>query len=372
MTLTTAPTHADRLQAAPTGRTCRRAPATHGEHWQLRLGNAIDQLKKLPDCSVQSVVTDPPYVYNGGIYGQPWDRRTAAHTVRFWEEVLRVLVPGGFVVAFAAAQTYHRLATALDQAGFELRDQLMWLRGHGRKLASVGPDVTAAGGDGAQWDGWVAQLRPGHEPIALARKPFEGTLADNLIQWRAGALNSEACRTVIRTRGSKRTTPGRHPSTVVLSPSAAAEVDRQSGHSVSRHNAKPSASKASWHSGSISTNRGPRGYDDQGGASRFFYNARSVGAERSFGLPEGVEAHETTKPLDLMRWLVRMVTPPACPDGGPTSLVLDPFAGSGTTGGAALIEGFRFLGFERDYDHAQRARWRLRAWERQLDQAPAT
>lgn len=148
----------------------------------------------------------------------------------------------------------------------------------------------------------------------------------------------------------------------MLNPEAAHIVDLQSGYTRSRHNPNSSKAKASHHSGSVQTNRGARGYDDEGGASRFFYRPRVVGAERRFGLPEGVEAHETTKPLDLMRWLVRLVTPPTL-DGVEPALVCDPFAGSGTTGGAALIEGFRFLGFESDRDHAQRARWRLRAWE---------
>lgn len=346
-------------------RACPPAPAVRGTDWELKLGDALYQLKKLPTNSVHAVVTDPPYAYNGGIYGQAWDRQSAAHTARFWQEVLRVLRPGGHVLAFAAANTYHRLATALEESGFELRDQFMWLRGHGRGAASLGDQVAAAGGDAEQWSGWVSNIRPGHEPIAVARKPLEGSLADNLVKWRTGGLNSEACRSPITTKkaGRSTTVPGRRPSTVVIGPEAAAVVDQQSGYSRSRHNPKASASRPSWHSGSISTNRGARGYDDEGGAARFFYNARAVGAERRFGLPKGVEAHETTKPLELMRWLVRMVTPPAGPDGEPAGVVLDPFAGSGSTGGAALMEGFRFVGFERHREHARRARWRLRAWE---------
>lgn len=431
--------------------------------FKLHHGDCREILRDFDDESVNSVVTDPPYEL--GFMGKAWDAAGVAYDVDLWAEVLRVLKPGGHLLAFGGTRTYHRMACAIEDAGFEIRDSIHWLYGSGfpksldvskaiDKAAGAEREVVGEatvpvghsfagptyGGDSAsavvpvtapatpeaeQWQGWGTALKPAHEPIVVARKPLAGTVAANVLKWGTGALNIDGCRVVAAdgdaplrwetprggiwqtdpTATATATTDGRGrwPANVVLDSEAATELDRQSGISrdgvaVNRNRPSDGSTYAatSYH---IRKAKAPdHGYGGEGGASRFFYRAdltdddltsfryipKPDRTERDAGLddlpkarkpslegstadPEKLDDvsapflsqpiannHPTVKPLDLMRWLVRLVTPP---DG----TVLDPFAGSGTTIAAALLEGFEVIGIELTDEYLpiieRRARW---------------
>jgi hypothetical protein len=361
----------------------------------------------MPADSVDAIVTDPPYGL--GFMGKAWDSLPPG--VPWAAECLRVLKPGGHLLAFGGARTSHRLACAIEDAGLEIRDSIAWLYGSGfpksldvskaidkaagaereivglnpngrnveplryggdnarPNLANNPPHITApATPDAERWQGWGTALKPAHEPIVVARKPFPGTVAANVTAHGTGALNVDGCRIhsvdvpAGRTRhgggvvgagssfelpDSRGTQPaGRWPANVVLDESQAEALDQQSGilHSQdpqTRYRAKDPAWSPSGTPRGDHGNRTQATGADSGGASRFFYVAKAPTRERP--RVHGV-AHPTVKPLALMRWLVRLVTPP----GG---TVLDPFAGSGTTLEAAVLEGFGAVGIEREADY---------------------
>lgn len=348
----------------------------------------------------------------GGFMGKEWDGWDNPASFQRWvtawaEECLRVLKPGGHLLAFGGTRTWHRLAVAIEDAGFEIRDSVMWLYGSGfpkshdvskaidkaagaerevigRYTSPDGRDRSAPsngvgavyGRDGrewnkaitapatpeaAQWSGWGTALKPANEPIVMARKPFKGTVAANVLEHGTGALNINACRIsagegddLHRARiggftdsaiygtsngyGMQAAPSGRWPANVILDEHMAGVLDEQSGVLKSgawngvTNKARPSQSSKGAESERERADRPA----DSGGASRFFYVAKAPKRER----PEvnGVK-HATVKPLTLMRYLVRMVTPP-------NGIVLDPFAGSGTTIEAALLEGFQSIGIE--------------------------
>lgn len=377
-------------------------PYYQDEHVTLWHCDCLDVLPTLPDASVDSVVTDPPYEL--GFMGKGWDATGIAYNVTMWRECLRVLKPGGHLLAFGGTRTFHRLACAIEDAGFEIRDSIAWLYGSGfpksldvskaidkaagaeREViglkASNRPNVVGqrpgdsmGGGnygervetapatpDAERWQGWGTALKPAFEPVVVARKPLQGTVAANVLAWGTGALNIDATR--ISTDEDRRRnarggdnglngegtfrirerraddqplTAGRWPANVVLDEHAAAELDRQSGTSESRVG-KPRGAAHGEGWGMTATGAE---YADTGGASRFFYVAKAPTSERP---RVGGIAHPTVKPLDLMRWLVRLVTPP----GG---TVLEPFAGSGTTAEACVLEGFQCIAIEREADY---------------------
>jgi len=300
-----------------------------------------------------------------------------------------VLKPGGHLVSFGGTRTYHRLVCGVEDAGFEVRDQIAWMFGSGF------PKSRDAG------DGWGTALKPGYEPVVLARKPLAGTVAANVLDHGTGALNIDGCRIDFRdgadeaeTKGKNRhadfdsgprendvygedkraraeqgnyDAPGRWPANVALDEDAAAMLDEQTGAlAPGAHPARRSGrgDEKVYGSGWSSGTAGDRHETESGGASRFFYVAKVDTAERHAGLAvpslfaqDGPERndHPTVKPIALMRWLIRLVTPP----GG---VVLDPFLGSGTTGIAAALEGFPFVGIERDPDYMQIARARIAHW----------
>ena len=314
-----------------------------------------------------------------------------------------MLKPGAHLLAFGGTRTWHRLAVAVEDAGFEIRDSIAWLYGSGfPKSLDVSKAIDRAAGaertegarewqggarsggvmgagegtttriihdapatpDAAKWAGWGTALKPAFEPVVVGRKPLVGTVAGNVLAFGTGALNIDATRigTEERVNGpgstgprvargggwredaESRTVTGRHPANVVLDESQAAELDRQSGVTRSTAGGFSSTGAAnSWdrQDGGMfdAGRRVPRtGHDDSGGASRFFYVAKAGKSERP--VVDG-EAHATVKPLALMQYLVRLVTPP----GG---AVLEPFAGSGTTVEACLREGFSCIAIERE------------------------
>jgi len=316
----------------------------------LRLGERRHVLATLDDNSIDAIVCDPPYEL--GFMGKSWDNSGIAYDVTVWQQCLRVLKPGGHLIAFGGSRTYHRLAVAIEDAGFEIRDQIQWIYGSGFPKSHNLKD---------KYEGWGTALKPAHEPAVLARKPLCGTVADNVMTWGVGALNIDGTRIDSSDAqwthhgtadpgmwsGKKRiyqenTTAGRWPANVILDEDAAKALDMQSGHSAS--NVRTPSQK---HSAGIVTSfqRGSEesNYTDSGGASRFFYTAKASKSEREAGLDalDGQRAnhHPTVKPLSLMRYLVRLVTPKH-------GKVLDPFMGSGSTGCASILEGFDFVGID--------------------------
>jgi site-specific DNA-methyltransferase (adenine-specific) len=382
-------------------------------------GSALDVLAERADEFVDAVVTDPPYEL--GFMGRAWDASGIAYNVELWKQCFRVLKPGGHLLAFGGTRTSHRLTCAIEDAGFEIRDEIAWLYGSGfpksldvskaidkaagaerpvvglnpraaqqtakgdatslGRFAGTSPDLTAPVTDNAKrWAGWGTALKPAHEPIVVARKPLVGTVAANVLAHGTGALNIDACRVEAQGRplressnresvatygdglnGSRAvgvTDAGRWPTNVVLDEEVAAELDEQSGISASTRSVRKMAGSVLGNGETLQSYRVPEanigGYDDTGGASRFFpvfrYQAKAPTRERP--KVDGV-AHPTVKPLELMRWLVRLV---AAPDG----IVLDPFAGSGTTLEAAALEGMRCIGIEQSADYLPLIAERLR------------
>ena len=292
---------------------------------------------------------------------------------REWaSECYRLLKPGGHMLAFGSPRCYHQLGMGIELAGFEVRDTVAWLFAQGfPKSLDVAKAIETKGGDARPWYGWGTALKPAFEPCVVARKPITGSVADNVLANGVGALNIDACR--IHTEGSEgceykvkrfksgselaktkgnwrpddgeeyvgKTTDGRWPTNVALDGAAADELDAQTGD---LSDAKPhTLRRRGIGYGSGSTGGDVElGYEDSGGASRFFpafrYEAKASSAERP---KVGGVLHPTVKPLDLMRWLVRLVAPQG-------ATILEPFAGSGTTIEACIAEGMRCIAIERE------------------------
>lgn len=399
----------------------------------LHKGNCLDVLKTLPDCSVDSVVTDPPYhltsivkrfggegaapakegtdgAYrraSAGFMGKQWDGGDIAFRPEVWIECLRILKPGGHLLAFAATRGHHRMACAIEDAGFEIRDMIAWVYGSGfPKALDVSKAIDKAAGaereitgkayrpegrafaegvsgfakgetllydipatDSArQWQGFGTALKPALEPITVARKPLIGTVAANVLAHGTGGLNIDGCR--IGTEGGTagagagagaivfsdglngtfgKPVPGlgRFPANLIHDGSEevlAAFPESESTRSVvtSKPGGVYGAGKP------LPAHTGEYGFNDSGSAARFFYSSKADATDRIGS------KHPTVKPVDLMQYLVRLVTPP----GG---TVLDPFAGTGTTGEAAYREGFNAILIEREaeYQHDISERMRL-------------
>lgn len=280
-------------------------------------GDCIEVMQQMEENSIDAIVTDPPYGL--GFMGKKWDELPPG---REWaEECLRVLKPGGHILAFGGTRTWHRLAVAVEDAGFEIRDSIAWLYASGFPKAQT-------------------SLKPAFEPIIMGRKPFKGSLTANLAAHGTGPLNINESRL-----GG---VGGRWPTNIAFDESQASELDKQSGMSPSNarkskgiQTGDPFAGFRGKAAGVEGKDVQPPRHDDAGGASRFFYVAKAPKSERPS--VDNV-AHPTVKPLTLMRHLVRLVTP----EGG---VVLDPFAGSGTTLEAATLEGFQSIGIEAEADY---------------------
>jgi len=380
-------------------------------------GDCFEVLRTLPDCSVDAVVTDPPYGLS--FMGKRWDYDVPS--VEVWQQCLRVLKPGGHLLAFAGTRTQHRMAVRIEDAGFEIRDMIAWVYGSGfpksldvskaidkaagveREVIGVNAELAkkqtaktdtaaygnygAAGGvitapatDAArQWAGWGTALKPALEPITVARKPLSGTVAENVLRHGTGALNVDGCRV----GGST----GRWPANLIHDGSE--EVVGLFPHTHASHNQTRTESdnQRGVYGGGYHHEPGSRktGYGDPGSAARFFYCAKASKSDRNEGLDgftpattsdgravaadnayqrgktERANTHPTVKPTDLMRYLCRLVTPP----GG---VVLDPFMGSGSTGKAAILEGFQFIGIEREAEYVEIAKARIAAVQSQPKQ----
>jgi DNA modification methylase len=485
---------------------------------ELILGDCLEVMRKMPDKSIDAVVTDPPYEL--GFMGKSWDNTGIAYQVGMWAEVLRILKPGGHLLSFGGSRTYHRMACAIEDAGFEIRDQLQWIYGSGfpksldvskaidkdngkssalykftkwfsevskdktnkeidsylgldsngatashyRCLSGQQPrfprlkhyyklqkwigfdntwddviieaerevigkkstnktvyqaigsqntsgevDITSPATPEAQyWQGWGTALKPAHEPIVLARKPITGTVANNVLAYGTGGINIDGCRVGTTGACNHGTKPkddgymanhgiygkfrplekqdynkGRFPANILHDGSD--EVVGMfpvttSGNLNNGHKRGDGTGNSFMGGGGVVT--GNYG-GDSGSAARFFYSAKASRSERNAGL-EGMpdktfqmnhpqqsgtledrynasnkNYHPTVKPIAVMRWLVRLITPP-------NGTVLDPFTGSGTTGIAAVLEGFDFIGIEREAEYHEIARRRIEHWQSQF------
>lgn len=420
----------------------------------LYLSDCIAAMKSMPDNSVDSVVTDPPYHLTSivkrfggknaapaqqgtdgayarasrGFMGKEWDGGDIAFRPELWAEVLRVLKPGGHLLAFSGSRTYHRMACAIEDAGFEIRDQIMWLYGSGFPKShdvskgidrAAGVEFKASPAEGVgfmgpegpggynvtknrltrtgestesakQWLGWGTSLKPAHEPICMARKPLDGTVAQNCQEWGTGALNIDECRISVSKNDPESFMRGERAiygkrlqedsNSVSLPPSTL------SCHALGRWPANVI------HDGSAECiNAFPQ--DMGASAARFFYCAKASQQDRDEGLhgfsgqqanfgdskvcslckltqrhayepqnigkcehewidPEKKNVHPTVKPTDLMRYLVRLVTR----KGG---ICLDPFMGSGSTGKAAILEKMQFIGIDMTEEYFEIAKARI-------------
>jgi site-specific DNA-methyltransferase (adenine-specific) len=392
--------------------------------YELHHGDCLDVLKTLADCSVDAIVTDPPYGLS--FMGKRWDYDVPSEDI--WRECLRVLKPGGHLLAFAGTRTQHRMAVRIEDAGFEIRDMIAWVYGSGfpksldvskaidkaagaeRKVIGVSTNgsgaqpnklsnhttgdtgigyadgsgktfnITAPATEAAkQWEGWGTSIKPALEPITLARKPLIGTVAANVLEHGTGGLNIDGCRVAtdpavddprlggVGTWSSDKmaknvyeggyagdrvgSSPlGRWPANFIHdgSEDVVALFPDSKGQQGDVRGSEPSKTGDANCYGEFG--RVPfSSRNDTGSAARFFYCAKASKKDRGDD-----NKHPTVKPTDLMRYLCRLVTPP-------NGLVLDPFTGSGSTGKAAILEGFRFVGIEREAEYIELARARIDA-----------
>ena len=385
--------------------------------------DCIEGMKQLEDNSIDSIVTDPPYEL--GFMGKKWDSTGIAYNINVWKEALRVLKPGGHLLAFGGTRTYHRMTCAIEDAGFEIRDCIQWIYGSGfpksmniskaidksagaerevigkRKHPTLKDkskvdrqestqhhasnstkdewDITAPSTiEAQQWDGWGTCLKPANEPIVVARKPLsEKTIADNVLRWGTGGINIDDCRIETEDnlnggsygnttrsedtffKGKKPagagefTQPiGRFPANVILDEEAGQILDKQSGLSkstMSRGGTEKKKGVFEGQKGSLNLKVcTPHIHSDSGGASRFFYCAKTSKSERGEG-----NNHPTVKPLKLIEYLCILITPP-------NGIVLDSFMGSGTTAIACINTKRNFIGFETDFTYFNMANERIK------------
>ena len=423
----------------------------------MKLINAdcIEAMKAMPENSVDSIVTDPPYEL--GFMGKSWDASGIAFNVDVWREALRVIKPGGHLIAFSGSRTYHRMAVAIEDAGFEIRDQIMWVYGSGfPKSHNVSKGIDKAAGavrevvgtretsflarktkDGntlqgdmlmseekgigiivdslpatpaaKQWQGWGTALKPAHEPIVLARKPFIGTVANNVLTYGVGGLNIDGSRVgdTVETwpasrsfasgissgftegleKGETQATgvapAGRWPANFIHDGSDEVVELFPTLHGSGNKSDVGDGQDKDYEASSYQISyagRANRDYGSKGGsAARFFYCAKASKRDRNEGLDgfevkrdhdgradggvggdnprnrtnnEKLNHHPTVKPTTLMQYLVRLVTPP-------NGIVLDPFMGSGSTGKACAYEGFDFIGIDQSAEYCEIAKARI-------------
>lgn len=354
--------------------------------YDLFLGKNYDVLPAFGENVFDSCVCDPPYGLK--FMGKKWDYQVPS--VAEWKVILRSMKPGAYLLAFGGSRTFHRMVVNIEDAGFEIRDTLMWLYGSGfPKSLNVAQALDKAQSElGQRWEGYGTALKPAHEPIVLARKPLEGTVAQNVMKWGTGGLNIDGCRIDAEEEGT--TNLGRFPANVLhdgsdevlaLFPDAAGQQGDLVGHSKKRRSKNGIFGQME-----AAVDHEKRKEIDKS-AARFFYcpktnkKDRNEGCENLPALPGGMvsensgqhitrrevdyqpplqnNTHPTVKPTKLMRYLVRLVTPP-------NGLVLDPYMGSGSTGKAALPEGFGFVGVDDENVEVARARCEF-AWRQRVD-----
>ena len=401
---------------------------SNNDYYKLYQGNMLDMLDVIESNSIDSIVTDPPYELN--FMGKGWDNSGIAFQKETWRKCYDVLKPGGYLLAFGGSRTFHRIACAIEDAGFEIRDTIMWLYGSGfpksmniglaldRKNGIDNRTGNIVKGQGVKdnnknlmkvncnekyeeriaqnkWKGWGTALKPSYEPIIVARKPFKGSLVDNVIEYGVGGINIDECRvgtekvfsltkdlsathgnnwgagTPTPLTGEKVEHTGRFPANTILTYDET-DFDEVCGgfpntKSIVRMSEDKDIKQNTWSLGR--TGITPRGHNDSGSASRYFYCAKASKKDRDEGLDTFADEkvndgrnkpidnafqrgeilrkniHPTVKPTELMQYLVRLVTPN---DG----TILDPFNGSGSTGKAVMYENrernknYKYIGIE--------------------------
>ena len=320
---------------------------------ELHAGDNMESLKLLPDNSVDSVVTDPPYGIS--FMAKKWDYDVPA--VELWREVLRVLKPGGHALIACGTRTQHRMVVNIEDSGFEIRDVVSWVYGSGfPKSHNISKAIDKAAGatdEAKQWDGWGTALKPSCEFFTLCRKPLsEKTIAANVLKWGTGGINIDGCRV-----GTEGQTQGRFPANLIHDGSQ--EVldlfPVTNGKRKAREGKRGGKGFGMFDDEKSSTTTGKWPADNGGSAARFFYCPKASKKDRDVG-----NTHPTVKPTALMQYLCRMITPV----GG---VVLDPFMGSGSTGKAAKLEGFGFIGMELQQEYYEIAKARIDAAEVVVD-----
>lgn len=376
-------------------------------------GDCLEELDKLDENSVDAIVTDPPYGLTSitkrfgkegsapakygkdgsfarlskGFMGKEWDGSGIEYNVEMWQKCLRVLKPGGYLLAFGGTRTYHRIACAIEDAGFEIRDCIMWLYGSGfPKSMNIGLAIDKKNEYKSEyeeriaqneWKGWGTALKPSYEPIIVARKPFKGSLVDNVMKYGVGGLNIDECRVSptgeklgrnnhVNTYGgvalhtsntpgldqSDKPDNGRFPANTIL--------DSKEGEEWRRYFYCAKASKKDRDEGLDEFEEktaGQRTNRKEGSAGITAY-AGATGKAKNF--------HPTVKPTSLMQYLIRLVAPKG-------ATILDPFMGSGSTGKAVMYENkernanYKFIGIEKDAEYCKIAEARIknavRKWE---------
>lgn len=357
---------------------------TENMDYNLLLGDCLERLKELDDNSVDSIVTDPPYGIS--FMGKKWDYDVPSVSV--WKECLRVLKPGGHLLSFSSSRTYHRMVVNIEDAGFEIKDQIMWVYGSGfPKSHNLKDDYAGMG----------TALKPAHEPIVLARKSLDGTVLNNVKKYGTGALNIDACRIgdeeIIINKLEEWSGFGEHKKPEYNSEKSTGRWPANFIHDGSEEvvNLFPNTGSSTPSEKNKTGGEFPEdntiklglkeirrtGFADSGSAARYFYCPKASKKDRNQGCEELEEKqysfdgrntpienayqrnksisnnnHPTVKPTELMKYLIRLITPK---DG----IVLDPFMGSGSTGKAALLEGYSFIGIELSEEYLEIARKRI-------------
>ena len=373
--------------------------------------DCLDAMKRMPDNCIDTIVTDPPYGLS--FMGKNWDHGVPG--AEFWKEALRVAKPGAHLLSFGGTRTFHRIACAIEDAGWEIRDCLGWLYSSGfpksmdiskaidKKLGakrverggvgdhegtvdfgmknrcpkcgkpffSANPcscpreDLIPITEDAKKWSGWGTCLKPAFEPIVLARKPLEGTVVENVMKYGVGGLNIDECRVpskepvVVHSPGKETLydsghgdmgtwvdNRGRFPANIIHDGSE--EVLEVFPNNVKGGTWNNTKGARHFENNGKSTEYTNKGSDNSvGSAARFFYCAKASKSEKGKDNP-----HPTVKPLELMKYLIKMVAPE-------NALVLDPFMGSGSTGVAAIQIGRRFIGVEKEEEYFNYAKKRI-------------
>lgn len=355
--------------------------------WELHIGDCCELLKGLDAESIDSIVTDPPYGI--GFKGSKWDKYGKqgfkSFMLRAAQECLRALRPGSHVLVFGGTRTYHWMVDTWEEAGFEVRDTLSWLYGTGfPKSSNIAKQLDKKLGSPVRarirptrrnWDGWGTALKPAQELIMLARKPVSQPIYRNVLEYGTGGLNIDGCRVGdppgwsypngkggspchgggFKDIACSAPNKGRWPANVILDQQAAQILDAQSGISKDGVAVKRNGKGGNFCHSKEEKLRSPQkdqGFGGEGGASRFFYCPKPSRKEKDMGLEPKGNIHPTVKPVKLLRYLARLITPP-------NGVILDPFCGSGTTGCAAVLESFRFVGCDIQKDYVEIARRRI-------------
>ena len=395
------------------------------DNYKLYQGNMLDMLEDIEPNSIDAIITDPPYELN--FMNKGWDNSGIAFQADTWKRCLEVLKPGGYLLAFGGSRTFHRVACAIEDAGFEIRDTIMWIYGSGfpksmniglaldkkngvesidtgivspnarpncdksntlYESGTVGKEFTIKKATN-EWDGWGTALKPSFEPIVVARKPFKGTLLDNIVNYGVGGFNIDECRVEYEKTQNPATNPlyrqqnadkykqvqggelsngavswtsgkngvnegGRFPANTILTYDLV-DIEEVCGGFPDTKSQKTNSKLLDIRGNNYNNSTKnldiayERGYDDSGSASRYFYCAKASKRDRDEGLDKK-NNHPTVKPCSLMQYLIRLV----CPKG---AVILDPFNGSGSTGKAVMYENldrdknYKYIGIELEEDY---------------------